>query len=155
MIRTRKHALSAILPLALLMATTGSAFAMQEVQPKPEALPQAQSSNPAASSEMPTDAAAGQPANTPQVQPKPQALPQAQSSNPAASAQDANGTPSFDQLDTNHDGKLTRSEIPRDVPALQQLRAHFMEADSDGNGSLKPNEYAAYTASSTPSPSGL
>ncbi|PWK87616.1 EF-hand domain-containing protein [Fulvimonas soli] len=55
------------------------------------------------------------------------------------------GVPSFDSLDTAHRGYLKRSDIPRDVESLQQLRAHFPEADRDGNGRLTPDEYAAYT----------
>lgn len=51
-----------------------------------------------------------------------------------AMASDSSDTPSFDDLDKNHDGKLTRSEIPKDIEPLKQLRAHFREADRDGSG---------------------
>jgi hypothetical protein len=37
------------------------------------------------------------------------------------------------------------------VEALKQLRAHFNEADRNGNGALEPEEYAAYTSSRTQS----
>lgn len=52
----------------------------------------------------------------------------------------------FEDLDKNHDGKLMRSEIPRNVEALKQLRAHFNEADLDGNGSLSKYEYQRYVS---------
>lgn len=56
------------------------------------------------------------------------------------------GLPSFDDLDKQHHGYLTRSDIPKDVEGLKQLRAHFMEADTDHNGQLSPAEYAAFVA---------
>ena len=46
----------------------------------------------------------------------------------------------------NHDGKLVRSEIPKDVEALRQLGAHFREADLDGNGSLSKFECQRYVS---------
>jgi hypothetical protein len=52
--------------------------------------------------------------------------------------------PSFDSLDKAHRGYLKRSDIPKDVESLKQLRAHFAEADRDGNGRLTPDEYATY-----------
>lgn len=58
----------------------------------------------------------------------------------------ATNAPSFGDLDKNHDGKLVRSEIPKDEPALKQLRAHFHEADLDGNGSLSKEEYQRYVS---------
>ena len=54
--------------------------------------------------------------------------------------------PAFEDLDKNHDGKLVRSEIPKDVDAIKQLRAHFREADLDGNGSLSEEEYQRYVS---------
>jgi len=53
--------------------------------------------------------------------------------------------PSFDSLDKEHHGYLKRSDIPKDAEALKNLRAHFPDADKDGNGRLSPAEYAAYT----------
>lgn len=58
----------------------------------------------------------------------------------------ATDAPSFEDLDKNHDGKLVRSEIPRDEPSLKQLRAHFHEADLDGNGSLSKEKYQRYVS---------
>jgi hypothetical protein len=58
----------------------------------------------------------------------------------------ATDAPSFEELDKNHDGKLVRSEMPKDVDALKQLRAHFREADLDGNGSLSKEEYQRYVS---------
>lgn len=59
----------------------------------------------------------------------------------------ATDAPSFEDLDSNHDGKLVRSELPRDVDALKQMRAHFREADQDDNGSLSKHEYQRYVSS--------
>lgn len=56
------------------------------------------------------------------------------------------GVPAFGDLDKNHDGRLSRGEIPKDVETLKPLRAHFREADLDGNGTLSEQEYAKYTA---------
>ncbi|MFK2903600.1 EF-hand domain-containing protein [Dyella ginsengisoli] len=58
----------------------------------------------------------------------------------------ATDAPSFEDLDKNHDGKLVRSEMPKDVDALKQLRAHFREADLDGNGWLSKEEYQRYVS---------
>jgi hypothetical protein len=58
----------------------------------------------------------------------------------------ATDAPSFSDLDKNHDGKLLRSEIPKDVDAIKQLRAHFREADLDDNGSLSEEEYQRYVS---------
>jgi hypothetical protein len=58
----------------------------------------------------------------------------------------ATDAPAFEDLDKNHDGKLVRSEIPTDVDAVKQLRAHFREADLDGNGSLSEEEYQRYVS---------
>lgn len=63
----------------------------------------------------------------------------------------ASGTPSFGEVDKDHDGKVVRSEIPKDVEALKQLRAHFREADQDGNGSLSADEYQRYITANTAS----
>lgn len=63
----------------------------------------------------------------------------------------ASGTPSFGEVDKNHDGKVVRSEIPKDVEALKQLRTHFREADQDGNGSLSEQEYQQYLTANTSS----
>lgn len=68
----------------------------------------------------------------------------------AAAAGDR-AVPSFHDLDKNGDGKLTRSEIPHDVEALKQLRAHFREADLNQNGSLSSEEYVKYTTAYKPS----
>lgn len=44
----------------------------------------------------------------------------------------------FDDLDTNHDGGISRSELPRD---LIQIRTHFSDYDKDGNQRLSRDEY--------------
>jgi glucose/arabinose dehydrogenase len=85
------------------------------------------------------------PQQQPQPQPQPQPMPDAPTTTTAPS-----GLPSFDELDKAHHGYLNRRDIPSDVDALKPLRAHFMEADSDGNGRLDPKEYAAYAAAHAP-----
>ena len=65
---------------------------------------------------------------------------------PGVKAPGATDAPSFEELDKNHDGKLVRSEIPADVDAVKQLRAHFRDADLDGNGSLSQEEYQRYVS---------
>lgn len=57
------------------------------------------------------------------------------------SAQDQKTAPTFESLDKNHDGRLTRSEIPHD---MHTLRRQFHSYDRDGNGSLSKREYEAY-----------
>ncbi|HET6587221.1 MAG TPA: hypothetical protein VFG67_05555 [Oleiagrimonas sp.] len=47
----------------------------------------------------------------------------------------------FSQLDRNHDGQLSRPEIPKD---MRYLRLHFIEADWSQNGKLSPEEYVLY-----------
>jgi hypothetical protein len=87
-----------------------------------------------------------------QPQSQRQATPmQSPPSTPMNAAPGSSDVPPFAELDTNHDGKLSRSEVPRNVEALKQLRAHFNEADRNGNGALEPEEYAAYTSSRTQS----
>jgi hypothetical protein len=69
---------------------------------------------------------------------------------PQGSSSDSGGAPSFDELDKDHKGSLGRSDIPKDVEALKQLRAHFGEADVDKNGRLSPAEYNTYVAAKPP-----
>ncbi|MGN6226180.1 MAG: EF-hand domain-containing protein [Dyella sp.] len=56
-----------------------------------------------------------------------------------------NSAPPFSEIDTAHRGKVRRADIPKDVPALRQLRMHFAEADMDHDGWLTAEEYFAYT----------
>lgn len=49
--------------------------------------------------------------------------------------------PSFSELDRNHDGRLTRSEVPHD---MHNLRREFRTYDRNGNGWLSKQEYQAY-----------
>ncbi len=68
---------------------------------------------------------------------------------PGVKSPGATDAPSFEDLDKNGDGKVVRSEVPKDIDALKQLRAHFREADLDGNGSLPQEEYQRYVSSVT------
>jgi hypothetical protein len=65
-----------------------------------------------------------------------------------SAATDSSAAPSFDELDKDHKGSLGRSDIPKNVEALKQLRAHFGEADQDHNGRLSPAEYNTYVGAS-------
>jgi hypothetical protein len=53
----------------------------------------------------------------------------------------------FDALDRNHNGMLSRSEIPRD---MTQLRRNFTRADFDENGQLSQHEYYLYSQGLSP-----
>lgn len=44
----------------------------------------------------------------------------------------------FDRIDADHDGRLSRAEIPHDMHAL---RAYFLEVDSNQDKQLTPSEY--------------
>lgn len=59
----------------------------------------------------------------------------------SAQADESDARPTFAELDKNHDGKLSRSEIPHN---LHELRARFRSYDKDGNGSLSPDEYQVF-----------
>ena len=54
---------------------------------------------------------------------------------------------SFQELDRNHNGMLSRSEIPKD---MVNLRRNFTRADFDGNGQLSPQEYVLYSKGLAP-----
>ncbi len=53
----------------------------------------------------------------------------------------------FTRLDRNHDGQLSRSELPLD---MVDLRMHFAEADWDRNHRLSPNECRMYNEHTAP-----
>lgn len=57
------------------------------------------------------------------------------------SSDSGKSAPTFSQLDRNHDGRLTRSEVPHD---MHKLRREFHSFDRDGNGWLSKREYQAY-----------
>jgi len=51
----------------------------------------------------------------------------------------ANQAPSFAQVDSNHDGKISKSEASK----VTGLSAKFADADANGDGSLDAMEYRA------------
>ena len=53
----------------------------------------------------------------------------------------------FDKLDRNHNGMLSRAELPADMGAL---RRNFVNADFDQNGQLTPEEYVLYSRGLAP-----
>jgi hypothetical protein len=53
----------------------------------------------------------------------------------------------FKYLDRNHNGQLTRSEIPKD---MRDLRRNFIHADFNDNGQLSPMELILYTRGEAP-----
>lgn len=73
---------------------------------------------------------------------------------PAARAQPVNaaimGTdaPAFVDIPKRHPGYLERSDVPRNDKTLAILRAHFKEADANGDGHVDEQEYRAYMAKS-------
>lgn len=61
--------------------------------------------------------------------------------NPSTSLGNANtGQKTWEQLDTNKDGNLSKAEADAD-PAMKAL---FAKADTNGDGILTPDEYRAY-----------
>ncbi len=57
-------------------------------------------------------------------------------------AQSASDSPlAFVNVDKNHDGLVSRSEVPKE---LHDLRSHFDQYDSDANHRLSEGEYAGY-----------
>jgi hypothetical protein len=72
-----------------------------------------------------------------------EAQPQAAPNSPTAASADE-GAPDFNTLDTQHRGYIVRADIPKDVPALKQLRAHFNEADLNHDGHVSGAEYNSY-----------
>lgn len=69
---------------------------------------------------------------------------------PTTAAADDTALPSFDSLDTKHSGQLTRRDIPKDVAGLRDLRAHFIQYDTDHNGRVNAREYAGYERAQIP-----
>lgn len=58
------------------------------------------------------------------------------------------GAPAFSEI--SKDGKpIKRSDVPKDVDALKQLRAHFPEADANHDGKVDQGEYDAYVNKSS------
>lgn len=53
----------------------------------------------------------------------------------------------FNKLDRNHDGQLSRSELPKD---MHRLRAYFIYADWSKNGRLSPSEYLMWEHHTAP-----
>lgn len=58
----------------------------------------------------------------------------------------------FPMLDKNHNGKLSRAEIPTD---MHELRRRFAEADFDEDGQLSAQEYVMYENHTAPSYIGV
>ncbi|UPG93293.1 EF-hand domain-containing protein [Luteibacter aegosomatissinici] len=87
---------------------------------------------------------APQPAAHPQVEASGQSP---HASTPGASGE-STGAPAYADLDKDGKG-ITRGQVPKDVEALKQLRAHFGEADLDHNGRLSAAEYNAYVNKSS------
>lgn len=121
--------------LALGLALTAPAFAHEAAQ-DPSAAPTAQPQTAA-----PADAAAQQ------TQPTDPAT--AQTTSPTAPASPAAPAPgeetkkvTWSDLDTDKDGKLSKTEVAP-VQALTQV---FDDADADKDGALTPDEYKAYVA---------
>ncbi|TCV97115.1 EF hand domain-containing protein [Luteibacter rhizovicinus] len=63
---------------------------------------------------------------------------------PAPTGSSDSGAPSFSELDKDNKGYIVRKDVPKDVSALKELRAHFNEADADHDGKVTSAEYNAY-----------
>lgn len=74
--------------------------------------------------------------------PTPSATPNAPPSDPGAKGRSA--TSMFDQLDTNKDGYIDRTETARSAT----VRANFDSLDLDGDGRISRSEWEAFEASS-------
>lgn len=80
-------------------------------------------------------------ANGSQNMPTPSGTPTQQS--PGAQSGCSGQYPDFSQLDTKHQGYLTKKEVKK-VPGLKEA---FKKADTDHNGKLSQSEYAAWVQS--------
>ncbi|HET6588389.1 MAG TPA: EF-hand domain-containing protein [Oleiagrimonas sp.] len=58
----------------------------------------------------------------------------------------------FPMLDKNHNGRLSRAEIPTD---MHELRRRFLQADFDQDGQLSPQEYVMYAHHTAPMYAGV
>ncbi len=58
----------------------------------------------------------------------------------------------FKDLDKDHNGQLSRAEIPKD---MVKLRLDFVRADYDENGQLSPEEYVLYSRGLAPQYTGV
>ncbi|KAG9574053.1 hypothetical protein KCV01_g18385, partial [Aureobasidium melanogenum] len=70
-------------------------------------------------------------------------IPQARLANPSPDA------PDFMEL-AKGKGYITRADIPKNEPTLDQLRLHFNEADTDHNGRVDEREYGVYLIKMNP-----
>ncbi|KRE88332.1 hypothetical protein ASG87_06860 [Frateuria sp. Soil773] len=93
-------------------------------------------------------AAAGAQEAPPQSPPPQQ--PQPTTMTPATPTTNQVQVPGFGDLDKAHRGYLDRSDIPKDVESLRDLRMHFNDADLNHDGLLTPDEYGAYTGPKAP-----
>lgn len=62
---------------------------------------------------------------------------------------DDTGAPSFSDI-AKDKKTISRSDLPKDVPALKELRAHFPEGDLNHDGKLDKSEYDAYLSKNSP-----
>lgn len=62
---------------------------------------------------------------------------------PQPQADSGSGAPAFSEL-SKGEKYIKRGDVPKDVEALKQLRAHFPEADLNHDGKLDQTEYETY-----------
>lgn len=74
--------------------------------------------------------------------PPPDAAPAPAPMAPSAMSAAAMGETPFADLDTNHDGSLTKDELPDG----EMLKDHFSKADTNGDGKLSEAEVAQHRA---------
>lgn len=58
----------------------------------------------------------------------------------------------FTKLDRDHDGELSRSELPKD---MHRLRGYFIYADWNQDGRLSPAEYVMWKHNTAPEYAGI
>jgi Ca2+-binding EF-hand superfamily protein len=60
------------------------------------------------------------------------------------------GALKFSDLDTNHDGYISRQEVQADQQRLQALADNWSEADQNADGQVSASEFSAFEEKTVP-----